>query len=143
MKSLRDMAQKFLRSKLDILPEGGIPEDLKEGSYRWALYVYSNLDLKDISSSDRALFLEITKNFRSEHLISWTRESLQELDPDKLDDLRTKVLGKLQITQDFNELRILIYLDRVLKNEFYCVDEYILQYCPWLETYIVGYEGVE
>lgn len=141
IKALKELADQYLVCKLDTKPEGKYPEDIKEGGYRWAVYIYSCLDMGRVGSFDREMFIDITKKFRSEHLIFWTRGNLKELEVSGLDDLRTRVLGKMQVTENFNTLRVLIYLDRILKNELYCVDDYMIQVCPWLETYVVGNSG--
>lgn len=136
---IKELSITNINSHLDDHKKDYIPPDLKEGSYRWFLYFYSNMyndENNFISDKDKEMFIKISLKFRTEHLINWTRNSLIPLDTDKIDKVKKITENILKETNNFIVLKICIYLKRIILEEWYFIDEYILKYLPFLKEYI-------
>jgi len=115
-----------------------IPTELVEGSYRWRVYIYSNLFRKNndlISVSDKVMFIRVSKKFLIQHMNCWSRQKVNMLDLDKYQEMRQRVLLQIYTTDSFYVLRVCLYLLAAFKARFFCYDEYMLELCPWLRSY--------
>ena len=133
VKRLQELAAKHLNCSLDDNEPGHIPSDLVPGTYRWYLYMYSNMfKIGDdmITAEDREMFIEISKKFISEHLISWTRDTLLAIKGDAALELQRYLWAELQETRSFFELKVSLYLVRCISENFLVVDSYILNLLP-------------
>ena len=136
---LSELARLHLHPNLDTPPDGGVPADLKPGTYRWALYIYSNL-YKDgddtFSKSDQPLYVQIFDKLRDEHTICWTRDKLIAVDPNKRDNLRKFVFVEILTTKSFFALRVLLHLSRMAGESF--LDDYMIHHVPSLKEFVRG-----
>lgn len=135
---LKELASEHLYCNLDDNEPGYIPPDLKEGTYRWTLYIYSNLykigdDVFD--SKDRQMFISIASKFKEYHLISWTRDTLVELDRNKKGHIYNYLNERENCTRSFFELKVCIYVLRILSKKWFVVDPFILKMSPRLKEY--------
>ena len=138
---LKELASEHLHCNLDDNEPGYIPPDLKEGTYRWYLYMYSNMYKKDdhcMTREDREILFNIAYKFKEEHLISWTRDHLIEIDRSKLKDLNTFLLHKINNTDSFFELKTCIYTIRSLKDKCLTTDPFVLEILPEMKEFIVN-----
>lgn len=104
----------------------GVPEDLIPGTYRWYLYLYTNLFGEGddfISRENKLLLIALSKRLRPHDMISWTRRRLIEVPEEKVTELRRFVLRRIHRTESCNELRACLYLARVLSNRVRVIDE--------------------
>ena len=67
---LINLSKTYLRCNLDDNSPDFIPEDLKPGTYRWLLYMYSNMFGPDdkINRSVKLIFIGIFKKLKNEHI---------------------------------------------------------------------------
>lgn len=137
---LKVLSAEHLNCALDDNEPGYIPADLKIGSYRWYLYMYSNMykigDDK-ISHEDKLMFIEVARKFKSEHLISWTRDRLIDLEGGILPEMQRYLLLKMRETESFFELKVILYVLRCFSENFYVVDPFILKILPGLKEFTV------
>ena len=135
---LNSLAKDHLCCRLDDKDPDYIPADLQEGTYRWFLYMYSNMYKKSedkISNKDKMAFLYVYRKLRDEHVICWARETLIGLDHSKKDDILKCILSNILNTDSFNELRVNLYLYRNIKNDLMIADPYILSLSKNLEKF--------
>lgn len=141
-KRLKKLASKHLHCNLDDNDTGYIPPDLKEGTYRWTLYIYSNLyteDNDEINSKDREMFIHIASTFQELHLISWTRDTLIELNGNQRGDILNYLEKRIHGTKSFFELKTAIYAYESVvnsSNKWCVVDPFIIRKHPGLEKYV-------
>lgn len=141
-KRLKKLASKHLHCTLDDNEPGYIPPDIKEGTYRWTLYIYSNLyteDNDEINSKDREMFIHIASTFQELHLISWTRDTLVELDGSKVGDILNYLVKRIDSTTSFFELKTALYAHESVSNSSdrgCVVDPFIIKKHPGLEKYV-------
>lgn len=137
---LSELARLHLHSNLDTAPEGGIPADLKPGTYRWVLYIYSNLYKEGddtFHKQDQPLYVQVFNMLRDEHTICWARDKLIAVDPGKMADLRKFVFVEILTTKSFFALRVLLHLSRMARESF--LDEYMIRHVPDLKEYFYGF----
>lgn len=116
-----------------------MPKELVEGSYRWRVYIYSNLfrDGGDkISPEDKDLFVRVSQGFLIQHMNPWSRVHASEFDLERIKELRTFVLEKIAATESFYELRVCLYVWAAARKGDYICDEYMLEMCPGLAEYV-------
>lgn len=133
VKRLQELAVYNLNCSLDDNEPGYIPPDLVPGTYRWYLYMYSNMfKVHDgqITIDDREMFIKISEKFISEHMISWTRDTLIAIKEDVALELKRYLGTVLRDTQSFSELKVALYVLRCIGDNFLVVDSYILNILP-------------
>jgi hypothetical protein len=138
---LKELALEHLNCSLDDNEPGYIPDDLKENTYRWNLYLYSNLykiGADTFDNKDRQMFMDIAQTFRKEHLISWTRDRLIELDRSKVLPVLEYVKSRIENTISFFELKVCIYMFRDIYSSWFVVDPFIIEMSPGLKDFIVN-----
>lgn len=136
---LKDLASKHLHCNLDDNDPRYIPPDLKEKTYRWTLYIYSNLyKIGDDSfdSADRKMFIELGGFFKKEHLICWTRDRLIELEKNKASQISDYLLDRIKNTTSFYELKVCLYALRELHDDWYVIDQFIIDRSPGFVRFI-------
>lgn len=136
---LRELAEKHLYVKTDAKSHiKGIPDDLREGSYRWRVYLYSNMyrpGEDTISVADKAMFIRVSRDFQGHHLNPWSREKAFAIDLNKYQACRQYILSRVYVTSSFHELRVCLYLLASFRKGTYIYDEYILKMCPGISKY--------
>jgi hypothetical protein len=138
---LKYLASKHLNCALDDNEPGHIPADLKDRTYRWALYIYSNLyKVGDDTffEKDRQMFLDMAAIFKKEHMINWTRDKLIELDKEKILHLINYLNDRINSTTSFFELKACLYVLRELNDNWFVVDPFILKVSPELGEYVIN-----
>lgn len=139
---LMELSVNHLNCTLDDNEPGFVPIDLKVGSYRWFLYMFSNMykiGEDTISSEDKDMFLDIAGKFKIEHLISWTRDTLIEVDNNKLNVMHKHILFTIRDTVSFFELKVCVYLLRNYFENWLFLDPFILKIIPDFKEYqIIG-----
>lgn len=135
---LMELSKTMLRCSLDDNPPDHIPSDLNPGSYRWFLYMYSNMYSPEdkIIRADKPIFISIFNILYDHHTISWTRDTLIALDRNKLPDLTKQVLRNIKNTDNFYELKVNLYLYRCLKVGWAYADPFILEHSPSLRNFV-------
>ena len=138
---LKYLASNHLNCALDDNEPGYIPEDLKERTYRWSLYIYSNIykvgdDTFD--PNDRQMFLDMAEMFKKEHLISWTRDKLIELNKEWILDIINYLQDRIKNTTSFFELKVCLYCYREIEDQWYVVDPFMIEMSPGLKEYVVN-----
>jgi hypothetical protein len=131
---LIQLARTSLTCRLDT-PIEGLPDDLIEGSYRWRLYVYSNVEKSDLSPEEKSALISVSEKLRDEHLICWTRHKLFALRENDISVVRDLLNQILNSTRDAAILRICIYALRMLNKKFYIVDPIMVEAIPDLLKY--------
>jgi hypothetical protein len=140
VKRIQELAAVHLNCALDDNDPGYVPQDLVPGTYRWYLYMYSNMfKIPDdrMTADDREMFVDISKKFLSEHLISWTRETLLEIKGSAVPDLQKYLQDVIHTTDRFFELKVSLYLLRCLSDNFLVTDFYSLKILPRIREYVV------
>lgn len=128
---LKELSEHHLNCALDDNEPNFIPADLieAEGSYRWFLYIYSNLYKPGddtISVGDRNMFVTLFTMFKTEHLINWTRDKLIPFDKQFIQQIKMKVIENINRTESFFELRVNLYTLRCLSEGWYYTDSHVL-----------------
>lgn len=137
---LKELARDHLHCNLDDNEPGYIPPDLKEKTYRWVLYIYSNLyklGEDTIDLADREMFMGIAAFLRKEHLISWTRDTLIELDKEKVPQLKEYLLQRIHNTTSFYELKVCLHVLREVAENGYVIDQYIIDRSPGIKEFTI------
>lgn len=135
-----EIAAEHLNCALDDNEPGYVPPDLIVGSYRWYLYMYSNMYKKDdhcMSAEDRAIFKAIALKFKREHLICWTRDTLIEIDKSKMGYLLKFIIDKIMNTNSLFELRVCLYTVKSLRDVCPTTDSYVLELLPEMKEFII------
>lgn len=136
---LKDLSVTHLNCRLDDHKNNYIPLELKEGSYRWFLYLYTNLFKEGddiITSEDKKMFIQISTLFRTEHLISWVRNKIYQIREEKLAEINYHIEEILEKTYQLYIIRICLYLKRIFSERWFFIDDYILGKIPTLKHYI-------
>jgi hypothetical protein len=130
-----------LNCSLDDNVPGYIPPDLVPGTYRWYLYMYSNMykdDEYELLAEDKTMFLTLANKFKSEHLISWTRDRLIELDICKVSQTHQFLLDSILDTYNFYTFKVSIYMLRCLQDKWYYTDTFVIKYLPKMREFIIN-----
>jgi hypothetical protein len=136
---LNNLSVFHLNCTLDDNEPNYIPPDLKEGTYRWILYIYSNLYTREkdyINPTDKLFLIEIFKILKDEHTISWTRDKLIELDREKEEELRLCIENNIKLTSSFFKLKVNLYLLRCFEKDWYYADPFILDISKNLKGFV-------
>lgn len=136
---LKELAKDHLHCNLDDNEPRYIPLDLKERTYRWALYIYSNLykiGEDTFDPADRGMFIVLATSFRKEHLISWTRGTLIELDKEKFPQLIDYITTRMYSTTSYYELKVCIYVLREIQDDWHVIDQYIIDQSPGIKEFV-------
>lgn len=136
---IKKIAAEHLNCTLDTKKPDFIPLDLKEGTYRWYLYFYSNMYKEGddfINKQDKIMFIDIFKKLRDEHTISWTRDTLIELDKSRIEALQKSILLNIQKTESFYELKANLYLYRMINRDWFIVDPFIIRVSENIKEFI-------
>lgn len=114
-------------------------EKLKVGSYRWRLYLYSNLFEKDPDSvlvpENRDTLLKWSEKFKTEHLPNWVRSSIYDLKEESIDEYKSYLNDLLIRSTTFTKLKIAVYGLRLLKDGDKLIDNYMIEKLPELKKY--------
>lgn len=118
-----------------------IPNDLTEGTYRWKVFIYSNLFDKlnrNLTSYELTSILSLVEDIKSHHIINWVRNKLYEIHPNAINSyikyISMKVLDK---DMSFKVFKVLLYLNRMAIDEKeYIIDDYMLEVIPDIKKYI-------
>jgi hypothetical protein len=130
-----------LNCSLDDNVPGHIPLDLVPGTYRWYLYMYSNMYKAgeyELLTEDKTMFLTLANKFRSEHLISWTRDRLLELDICKISQIHQFLLDTILYTYNFYTFKVSVYMLRCLNDKWYYTDSFVIKHLPEMRDYIIN-----
>lgn len=137
---LKYLASNHLHCRLDDNVSSYIPPDLKERTYRWSLYIFSNLyevGEDTFDPVDRKMFIELGAFFKKEHLINWTREKLIELDKKKFPQISDYLQDRIHTTTSFYELKVCLYVLRELHDDWHVIDQFIIDRSPGFKEFIV------
>lgn len=138
---LKYLASNHLNCALDDNEPRYIPDDLKERTYRWTLYIYSNIyKIGDdtFDPNDRQMFLDMTEMFKKEHLISWTRDRLIELNKERVQDITDYLQDRIKNTVSFFELKVCLYCYREIEDKWFISDPFMIEMSPGLKEYAVN-----
>lgn len=116
-----------------------IPSDLIEKSYRWKVFIYSNLfDKLDriLTVYEKTLILSLIEDLKSHHIINWVRSKLYEIHPEAISEYSYYINNEIVKDTSFKVFKVLIYLNRKLDEKEYIIDDYILSIIPSLNRYI-------
>lgn len=136
---LKELAKDHLHCNLDDNDPKYIPQDLIEKTYRWILYIYSNLykvGEDTFDPADREMLIVIAAFLRKEHLISWTRDTLIELDKEKFPQLTDYLTSRIYTTTSFFELKVCLYVLRELQDDWHVIDQYIIDRSHGIKEFI-------
>lgn len=136
---LRELASDHLYVRTDAKSYiKDIPPELVEGSYRWRVYVYSNLyrpGADTICLQDKALFIRISKGFQIQHMNPWSRGKVYPINLNRYWECRRYVLDRVYTTVSFYELRACLYLLANFRRGECIYDDYIRGLCPGISKY--------
>ena len=135
---LKELSAEYLNCSLDDNPPEYIPEDLIEGSYRWFLYLYSNMFKENgdhISCSDKQMFVVLSTKFKTDHLINWTRDKLIALKKENILQIKSVCITVMNDTFSFFKLKVSIYMLKCVSEGWLYADPYIIGIMPELERF--------
>lgn len=136
---IKKISAEHLNCILDTKKSDFVPLDLKEGTYRWYLYFYSNLYKENndfINKNDKIMFIDIFKKLRDEHTISWTRNTLIELDKSRIEALQKSILLNIKRTESFHELKVNLYLYRMIDKGWFIADPFIIRVSESIKEFV-------
>lgn len=111
-------------------------EEIPEGSYRWCLFVYSNvLELVPIDNYIKELAKKIINKLKPEHKLNWVRHNITELRKDKIPELEENIDRFIDESTNFTDFKILLFLKYCLESKYYLVDDYMLDKCSIISKY--------
>jgi len=122
-----------------IQAEEDIRGETSRGSYRYLLYLYSNLFEKverGLTLAEKTSLIKMYKKFKYEHSLNWVRTKLIELDIDKILNLEAYLYNCIGKTDNFVEFKIALYLLNQIRNRQYYADDYILDKMPNIKRYV-------
>lgn len=115
-------------------------EPITVGTYRWFLFMYTNLydclpDYK-IDDRDRRILTNIFIKLKPEHKLTWIRHKLYEASED-IEDIKEEEMDLTVIGQITNirEFRVALFLRYCLEIKDYILDDYVLDTFKYLEKY--------
>lgn len=115
-------------------------EPLVEGSYRWRLYLYSNLfernPEENLRSEDKETLIKIAKKFKTEHLPNWVRDAVYDLKEESIEEYKSHLNDLLIKDISFMQLKIALYGLRLLDDGYYLIDSYMIEKIPSLRKYV-------
>jgi len=123
--TLMKLSQAPLACRLDKKPAKDITEDLKPDTYRWFKHVYTNTDKTDLTRDEKIALIMTSMILLNIHLITWRRDKLYDITPEKKQELSLFVGNKISETTSAELLRILIYISRMMPSDIYLDDEMI------------------
>lgn len=138
---LIELSANHLNCSLDDNVPGYIPPDLFPGTYRWCLYMYSNMykaDEDTLLAEDKTMFLNLSSKFKSEHLISWTRDRLIELDTHKIYQIHQFLLDSILDTYSFFTFKVSIYMLRCIQDKWDYTDTFVIKNLPKIREFIIN-----
>jgi len=115
-------------------------EPITIGTYRWYLFMYTNLydclpEYK-IDDRDRRILTSIFIKLKPEHKLTWIRHKLYEASEDieniKEEEMNSTVIGQLT---NIREFRVALFLMYCLETKDYILDDYVLDTFKYLEKY--------
>jgi hypothetical protein len=135
---LIELSKTKLHCSLDDNTPDYIPPDLICGTYRWFLYLFSNMYSPEdvISKSEKLLFISIFKRLRDEHTISWTRDTLIALNKSKSAELKKVILKNIRYTENFYTLKVNLYLYRSIQTEMFYADPFVFKHSENLKKFL-------
>ena len=133
---LQELSKNSLVCRLDTPPANGIPDDLQVGSYRWCVYVYSNVEKENLTDEEHSALIQASEKIRDEHLICWTRERLFDYQERDAAVIREYLNGVLSVTRSAKILRFCIYMLRLMNTKMYLIDSEILKHLPKILHYM-------
>jgi hypothetical protein len=133
------------KEDIDYLQELSIKWDLQYrepitiGTYRWYLFMYTNLyncsPGYQLTEKDREILMKIFRKLQPEHKLTWVRHKIYEYTGDIL-DLRIWVERDIASeTTIIKELQIALYLTYCIEIKDYILDDYIIDTFKFLEKY--------
>ena len=133
---IADREDFWIQESLNVQPE------LIPGSYRYRLYIYSNLFEKNtlegcnLTGEDKVMLVKIFKSLLDVHALNWVREKLFEIDEDKILALKNFFLKLVMDTKSFHELKVALYGLRMIEKREYVIDDYMIELIPALSKYV-------
>jgi hypothetical protein len=114
-------------------------EPLIEGSYRWRLYLYSNLFERNpnelLKTEDKEALLRMAIKFKTEHLPNWVRDHIYDLKEELIEEYKGYLNDLLIKDISYTQLKIAIYGLRLISDGDLIVDSYMLKEMPELKKY--------
>jgi len=133
MRALRDTARvrrAINRNGLDV------PDDLRDGSYRWRAHAYANLFKGGtVGLEDKAMLCDLAASLLPFHRICWSRRALVPLEPDRFREIRDALQNDLLRTSRADVAKACIYQLDCLDNAMYYTDDHVLALVPGLEAH--------
>ncbi|MBD3261400.1 MAG: hypothetical protein GF334_06895 [Candidatus Altiarchaeales archaeon] len=136
---MRDEYVQHLKQRVDAAKDFTIPAGIREGGYRWCLYVYSNLwrtEPSELELLDKAALLAVYKNLQEFHTLFWQRSKLLSLDDDKLMAYKQFLIRMIMVTRDWHHFLISLHLIRNFRERRFYVGDYEVENLPGLKEYI-------
>ena len=105
-------------------------EPITEGTYRWYLFMYSNLyecvPGYPLKQRDKEILKSIFKKLLPEHRLTWVRHRMYEA-KDYIKGLCVVYKGSLvEHANSIREFKVAAYLDYCLATEQYIIDDYMI-----------------
>jgi hypothetical protein len=132
--TLLNLSQAPTGCRMDTLPAKDVPDDLKPDTYRWFKYVYTNTNKDDLTRDEKVALITTSMILLNIHLITWKRDLMYEVLPDRVQELSLFVGNKISETTCAEVLRILVYLSRMMPSEIY-IDDAMVKKIPELLSY--------
>lgn len=114
-------------------------EPITVGTYRWFLFMYTNLyncvfNYK-LTEQDRRILITLFKKLKPEHKLTWIRHKLYEAS-EEMKGVE-EVLDRFVLCETTNvrEMRVALYVMYCLETKDYILDDYVLDTFKYLEKY--------
>jgi hypothetical protein len=95
-------------------------------------------DEDKLLAEDKTMFLTLSNKFKSEHLISWTRDRLIELDVQKIYQVYQFLGDSILDTYSFYTFKVSVYMLRCLNDKWYYTDPFVIKHLPKMKEYIIN-----
>ena len=109
-------------------------EPITEGTYRWYLFIYTNLyecsSEYNLTKKDRDILKNIFDKLKPEHKLTWIRRKMYEASPDI-----TATYHRVQVSTRIREHKVALYLMYCIENKEYILDDYMIETFKSLDKY--------
>lgn len=95
-------------------------------------------DEDTLLAEDKTMFLNLSSKFKSEHLISWTRDRLIELDTHKIYQIHQFLLDSILDTYSFFTFKVSIYMLRCIQDKWDYTDTFVIKNLPKIREFIIN-----